>query len=91
MYPEKGMRAKVKKAISGGHTGELEDAINLIWRSENPTVFSDLLAQLLIVPGHQSHQEIAKFLQDHSPDPIAIPYVRIALSDLDYLSYTGSD
>lgn len=91
MDSKENIREQVKTAIAKGNSRELKIAVDSIWQSENPAAFADLLAELLIVPGHQDHQEIAKYLQDHAPQPDAIPYIRIALADLSYLAYTGSD
>lgn len=44
-----------------------------------------VLNELLITPGHQRHQEIAKLLQDLK-SPSTVPFVRKALeSNFDYL------
>ena len=50
-----------------------------------------LLNELLVTPGHEEHQQIAKLLQNIK-SPSTIPFVRKALeSNFDYLEYTCSD
>ena len=54
--------------------------------------FLNELNQLLIDPRHQSHQIVAKMLQDDAPSPTTVPYVRVVLeSDFSYLAYTCSE
>ena len=50
-----------------------------------------LLNELLVSPGHEEHQQVAKLLQNIK-SPSTIPFVRKALeSNFDYLEYTCSD
>lgn len=85
------IKEEISAAIQDGHADTLQITINLIWLSGNPAQFVDLLNELLINPNHQSHQQIAKALQDIK-SPTTIPFVKKALdTNFDYLGYTCSD
>ena len=86
------VKREVKMAIEASEPEEIQMSLSLIWLSEEPSKYIDLLNELLINPNHRSHQQIAKTLQDVSPSPTTIPFVRKALeSNFDYLEYTCSE
>jgi len=85
------IKEEVSAAIRNGDNDTLQMTINLIWLSGDTSEFVDLLNELLINPNHQSHQQIAKTLQDIR-SPTTIPFVKKALdTNFDYLEYTCSD
>src|SRR5689334_10884339 len=86
------VREEVRAAIQTRNPEEIQTAILLIWLSGDIPQHVELLNKLLINPDHQSHQRIAKTLQDVSPSPTTIPFIRKALeSNFDYLDYTCSE
>lgn len=86
------VREEVRAAIESKDPEEIQTTLSLIWVSGDILRHVNLLNQLLINPNHKSHQLIAKALQDHSPSPTTIPFVRKALeSNFAYLEYTCSE
>ena len=86
------IRNNMRAAMESGNADLMSESIEQIWTSDSPILYADLLNQLLVTPGHNSHQEIAKYLQDVVKSPSSIPYIRIALaSNFDYLEYTCSE
>ncbi|OON69359.1 hypothetical protein [Hymenobacter sp. CRA2] len=69
---------------------ELDRTIDLLWLSEDTADLIDLLHQLLLVPHHWSHQQIARELQ-RLRHASSVPFIRAALeTNFDYLAYSGS-
>ena len=86
------IRTEIKSAIESGSPFRLNMTLQLIWFLPDITSLVDLFNQLLIIPGHTYHQEIAKRLQDKAPSPTTVPYIRkVFESDFQYMAYTGSD
>lgn len=86
------INAQIGTAILKEDFQELELLIYLLlWVLPDTDNYFDSLNKLLVTPGHQDHQEIARRLQALK-SPSTIPYIRKALlSNFDYLAYTGSD
>jgi hypothetical protein len=86
------IRTEIKVAMESGDPFRLDMTLQLIWFLPDITSLVDLFNQLLIMPGHKYHQEIARRLQFKAPIPTTVPYVRkVFESDFEYLAYTGSD
>ncbi len=62
----------------------------LVLSAEPQGEMTDLLNELLIAPGHQSHQQVARALQKLG-SPSTIPFVKRAIDGgSDHLDYTCS-
>lgn len=86
------IKNKIRLGIDTANSDEIENAMSLLCKVEDVTLFINELNELLITPNHHNHQFIAKLLQDWAPSPSTIPYVRKALeSNFDYLEYTCSE
>ena len=85
------VESAIRTAIETGNQEEIEMTISLIWLTGNTSGFLGLLNELLILPNHQSHQRIARTLQEIA-SPSTIPFVQRALeTNFDYLEYTCSE
>jgi hypothetical protein len=86
------VKKEVVAAIKSANAEEIQMSLSLIWLSGDIPQYVDLLNELLVNPNHQSHQRIAKALQDIAPSPTTLPFIRKALeSKFDYLEYTCSE
>jgi len=58
---------------------------------EKPEDKADILNSLLVMPGHQLHQEVTREIQNLR-SPSSVPYIRQVLTDgFRMLEYTGSE
>ena len=58
---------------------------------EDPEVKADVLNGLLVMPGHELHQEVTMEIQ-RLKSPSSVPYIRSVLEGgFDFLAYTSSD
>ncbi|MEZ4450968.1 MAG: hypothetical protein R3B09_15915 [Nannocystaceae bacterium] len=86
--PER-VRAAIRAAMAGD--GDLDLAIELLWLSDDPTPYRDLLEELLLLPGHHHHQAVARALQ-RLASPASVDTIRRALgAGFDHLEYTCSE
>ncbi len=85
------LRAALLNVISRQDSDGLDSAIEPLLRAGEPHRYQDLFQQLLVLPGHHHHQEVAMELQQ-TGDPSTISYVRqVFAQGFDYLDYTCSD
>lgn len=70
---------------------KLDSSIGLLLKTNAPRQYLDLFHQLLLMPEHTYHQQVARVLQQIG-DPDTIPYVKKVFEQgFDYLDYTCSD
>lgn len=91
MACQNALRSSLLDAIASQDARRLDLAIEPLLEAENPQDYLDILNQLLLIPYHTRHQEVAWSLQQiGSPD--TVPFVRQVLeSHFDYLEYTCSE
>ncbi|POP43233.1 hypothetical protein CHU32_20810 [Superficieibacter electus] len=91
------IRAAISEAITRQDSDMLDSAIERLLAAGRelttgkPDTRLDLFHQLLVMPGHHCHQQVAFELQTIA-DPATLPYIRQVFEQgFDYLDYTCSD
>ena len=83
--------AEYGAAVASPLPDRMDGAAQQILASDDPAMFTDLLNELLIKPGHLSHQQVARALQKIR-SPTSIPFIERALeSGFSYLDYMCSE
>ena len=91
--------ATVKRYILDGMAAAIAESDWEAWYTllamaraiEQPETKADVLHNLLLMPGHELHQEVTRAMQDLG-SPSSVPCIRAVLEGgLDFLAYTGSE
>jgi hypothetical protein len=78
-------------SISGGHWEACCTLLAMARTIENPKVKADVLNDLLVMPGHELHQELTLEIQ-RLKSASSVPYIRSVLEGgFDFLAYTCSE